>query len=351
MSLESLQRIRVICPCFNEAEGISTFFVELWKVLANLDEYQFEVLFVDDGSFDGTFEKLQDMAASNPCIKIIGFSRNFGHQTALIAGIDSTDDSFDAVILMDSDLQHPPNVIPKIIEAWEAGNDIVSTVRADSPSISFFKKFTSKLYYVIINLLSDVRIVPNSADFCLIGRSPLHTLKRMKEKDLFLRGAISWIGHKRIFVTYNENPRFTGKSHYTFSKMLGMALHSVFSFSTKPIKLCFHLGLSSVGLASLYLLYACIMFFSVGTVRGWTSIIAVVVFFGGLNMLTLAVIGGYVSRIFNEVKERPRYVVRRFLTQESKSLHVSHAESAAKFTPSNTRPIEAAFVANQQRHY
>jgi glycosyltransferase involved in cell wall biosynthesis len=309
LSQERLPRIRVICPCFNEVEGISFFFAELWKVLSRLDDYQFEVVFVDDGSFDGTFEKILDLSKRFPQLKVLRFSRNFGHQTALIAGIDSTDDSFSAAILMDADLQHPPSVIPQLLKAWESGNDIVSTIRADSPSISFFKKSTSKLYYVLINLLSDVRILPNCADFCLLGRTPLQALKKMKEKDLFLRGAISWLGFQRSFVTYVESPRFVGTSHYTFSKMMNLALHSVFSFSTKPIKMCFHLGMFSVGLASIYLIYACVLYFSVGTVRGWTSIIACIVFFGGLNMLMLSVLGGYISRIFNEVKDRPRYVI------------------------------------------
>ena len=340
MTHEVLPRIRVICPCYNEVEGISTFFSELWNVVVNLDEYEFEVLFVDDGSSDGTRDKLEAMAARHSHIKVIGFSRNFGHQTALIAGIDSTDSNFDAVILMDSDLQHPPTMIPKMIEAWEAGNDIVSMVRAESSSVSLFKKTTSKLYYVIINLLSDVRIVPNSADFCLISSSPLHALKNMKENDLFLRGAISWIGHKRTFITYNENPRFAGKSHYSLSKMMSLALHSVFSFSTKPIKLFFHIGLSCVGLAAIYLFYACAMYFSVGTVRGWTSIIAVVVFFGGLNMLMLAVIGGYISRIFNEVKERPRYVLRRPLTKAQIKLSDRYKKQTPMFKDQNLNKLE-----------
>ena len=329
MGQDRLPRIRVICPCLNEVEGVTTFFAELWKVLSKLDEYQFEVVFVDDGSFDGTYEKLLDMSKRFPQVKVLRFSRNFGHQTALIAGIDSTDESFDAAILMDSDLQHPPAVIPELIKGWESGSEIVSTIRAESPSISFFKKITSKLYYVLINLLSDVRILPNCADFCLIGRTPLQALKNMKEKDLFLRGAISWLGFQRSFVTYIESPRFIGKSNYTFSKMMNLAIHSVFSFSTKPIKLCFHLGMTSVGLASLYLIYACIMYFSIGTVRGWTSIIACIVFFGGLNMLMLSVLGGYISRIFNEVKERPRYVISRQSSTRKNSFDVANKANAA----------------------
>ena len=177
---------------------------------------------------------------------------------------------------------------------------------------------------MLINLLSDVRILPNCADFCLLSRTPLQALKKMKEKDLFLRGAISWLGFQRSFVTYVESPRFVGTSHYTFSKMMNLALHSVFSFSTKPIKMCFHLGMFSVGLASIYLIYACLMYFSVGTVRGWTSIIACIVFFGGINMLMLSVLGGYISRIFNEVKDRPRYVISQPPLERGQSADIDY---------------------------
>ncbi len=306
----SQHKIRVICPCYNEVEGISHFLSTLQGVLAKIKTYQFKILFVDDGSTDGTLDTLKKLSQKDKNVEVLSFSRNFGHQTALLAGIETTTNDYAAIIMLDSDLQHPPELISTMIAKWEEGYEVVSMIRKTTSASWSFKSLSSRLYYKAINLLSDVKIIPNCADFALISRSAFLSLQAMKERDLFLRGAISWIGSTRTFIEYDQAERTYGTTKYTLRKMLRLASLSVFSFSSQPIALCFNLGFFLSSLAFLYFSYAVLMFFFNGTVKGWTSIIAVVVFFGGVNLLMLGLVGGYISRIFEEVKNRPRYLLK-----------------------------------------
>ncbi len=305
------KRLRVVVPCFNEEAGIQHFFNQLSEVLKKLPGYSFEIAMIDDGSTDRTLEILNEIARVHSEVKIYSFSRNFGHQSALIAGIDDTERDIDAVIMLDADLQHPPGMLPKMIEAWQSGSEIVSMVRQDTAGQTWFKKMSSAWFYRLMQRGTDLNLIAGASDFCLLGRKAIAALHAMPERELFLRGAISWIGFKRSLIRFDAPERFAGSSKYSIAKMIKLAKQGVFSFSTYPIRFCLRMGTGLISVAILYLLYAIVMFTGNGTVPGWTSLVAVVVFFGGLNLFTLGVLGEYIARTFEEVKGRPRYLLKQ----------------------------------------
>jgi dolichol-phosphate mannosyltransferase len=304
-------KIRIISPCFNEAEGIAQFASALLAVLRQLPDYRFEIAFIDDGSSDQTLNILNRLAAEHPHILIYSLSRNFGHQAALLAGLDTTASDIDAVIMMDSDLQHPPQCIPEMLRAHASGIEIVSMVRRSTGDATWSKRLTSALFYRVFRGMTNLAIYSGAADFCLIGRRAVAALHSMPERDLFLRGALCWIGFPRMAIEYDVAPRFGGVSKYSVARMIRLASQGIFSFSTAPIQWSFRMGTLLSALALAYLAYAFFMYASDGTVRGWTSLIAVVVFFGGINLFTLGVLGEYIARTFDEVKQRPRYLFKQ----------------------------------------
>jgi dolichol-phosphate mannosyltransferase len=304
-------KVRIVSPCYNEEQVIRDFYVELKKVCDLCQDFEFEYAFVDDGSSDGTLRILNEMAAADSNISIYSFSRNFGHQAALLAGIDSTANDTDILIMMDSDLQHPPECIPEMLRAWADGFDIVSMVRRDETKLSFSKRLTARLYYRFLIAISDLGIVPGASDFCLLGRGALQAIRSMPEHDLFLRGAVSWIGYRRKLIEFDVAARRAGHSKYTIRKMFKLARQGIFTFSTAPIRFTFRVGVILTGIATLYLIYAMAVLATGGAVRGWASVIAVVMFFGGLQLFTLGVLGEYIARTFEEVKQRPRYLFKQ----------------------------------------
>ena len=304
--MESGKKISVIVPCFNEEEGLETFNSTLITVLpAN---YQWEIIYVNDGSSDRTFEVILGLAKENQQIKYISFSRNFGHQNALKAGYDFA--SGDCAISLDADLQHPPSVIPELISKWEEGFEIVNTMRHDHESISFAKKISSGLFYQIMRKLSDVTIENGMADFRLIDKKVLKQLKLFPENFLFFRGMIPWMGFKQTIVPFKANERFAGTTKYTFRKMLKFATTGVTAFSVKPLRLSVYLGSVIALIAFLYGLFAVyVHIFTDQAVTGWTSVIISVLFVGGINLLMLGIIGEYLGKLFIENKRRPNYLI------------------------------------------
>ena len=304
--MESGKKISVIVPCFNEEEGLETFNSTLITVLpAN---YQWEIIYVNDGSSDRTFEVILELAKENQQIKYISFSRNFGHQNALKAGYDFA--SGDCAISLDADLQHPPSVIPELISKWEEGFEIVNTMRHDHESISFAKKISSGLFYQIMRKLSDVTIENGMADFRLIDKKVLKQLKLFPENFLFFRGMIPWMGFKQTIVPFKANERFAGTTKYTFRKMLKFATTGVTAFSVKPLRLSVYLGSVIALIAFLYGLFAVyVHIFTDQAVTGWTSVIISVLFVGGINLLMLGIIGEYLGKLFIENKRRPNYLI------------------------------------------
>lgn len=308
---QTRQLLCVVAPCYNEAEVLGLFYETLKPVLDSLPDLAHRILFVDDGSEDGTLRKLNELADRDACVRVYSLSRNFGHQAALTAGLDAAEG--DAVLLLDADLQHPPALIPQMVKLWREGHDVVSALRRGTTDSDLFKRVTSAWFYWLVNKLSDTRIVPGAADFCLLSRQAHAALQQCPERHRFLRGMVSWIGFPRAFVPFDAPPRPAGRSKYSNFKMLGLALNAVFSFSVAPIRLATHLGLAAVSLSLLYLvgILFCFLFDRPLLVQGWTSIIFVVAFLGGVQLAFIGVLGEYTGRIFEEVKRRPLYLLKQ----------------------------------------
>ena len=304
--MESGKKISVVVPCFNEEEGLKTFNETLLQFLPR--NYDYEIIYINDGSSDNTFNIIRSLAENNPKIKYISFSRNFGHQNALKAGYDSA--SGDCAISLDADLQHPPSVIPELIAKWEQGFEIVNTLRHDHQSISLAKKMSSGLFYRIMKKLSDVNIENGMADFRLVDKKVLKELKGFQENYLFFRGIIPWMGFKQTTVEFTAAERFAGTTKYTFRKMLKFATTGVTAFSVKPLRISIYLGSVIALLSFIYGLYAVyVHFFTNQAVAGWTSVIISVLFVGGINLLMLGIIGEYLGKLFIENKRRPNYLI------------------------------------------
>ena len=304
--MESSKKISFIVPCFNEEEGLETFNKTLIQFIpAN---YVYEIIYINDGSKDNTFQVILNLAKDNLNIKYISFSRNFGHQNALKAGYDFA--SGDCAISLDADLQHPPSVIPELINKWEEGFEIVNTVRQDHESISYLKKMSSGLFYQIMKRLSDVNIESGMADFRLIDKKVLKQLKLFPENFLFFRGIIPWMGFKQATVNFTANERFAGTTKYTFRKMMKFATTGVTAFSVKPLRISIYLGSVIAALSFIYGLYAAyVHIFTDRAITGWTSVIISVLFIGGINLLMLGIIGEYLGKLFIENKRRPNYLI------------------------------------------
>ncbi len=304
--MNTSKKISIVVPCYNEEEGLQTFYDELIKHLP--PTYQYELVFINDGSQDTTFQRLKELAVKDDRVRYLSFSRNFGHQNALKAGFDYA--TGDCAISMDADLQHPPKLLNVFIEKWEEGSEIVNSVREDHESISLSKRLSSRLFYLFINKLSDVAIGKGMADFRLLDRKVLDQLKQFKENYIFFRGLFPWMGFNQVNINYKAGERFAGETKYTVSKMLRFASNGVTSFSIKPLRYSIYLGLIFAALAFLYLLYALyIYFFTDQAMTGWTSIVMSIVFFGGINLIMLGLIGEYLGKLFIENKRRPNYLI------------------------------------------
>jgi len=300
--------ITIVIPLYNEAGNLEKLISELDIHTQELP-YDFTYLFVDDGSRDESLQLIKEITVKNNKVKYIEFSKNFGHQLALKAGLDN---SFtDAVISMDADLQHPPHLIPLLIKEWENGYDVVFTIRKEDKKLSFFKRKTSKYFYRIINYLAQIKIEEGAADFRLMDQNVVSEFRKFNEKELFIRGLVSWLGFKQKSIIYEPHERFSGKSKYTIKKMFNFAIQGITSFSIKPLYLTIYFGgiisLISIFLYILYLIYS---FYYNTAISGWASLISTVVFFGGLNLTVLGIIGIYIGKMFMQTKNRPNYIIR-----------------------------------------
>ncbi|MEW6200633.1 MAG: glycosyltransferase family 2 protein [bacterium] len=308
--MDKTKKISIIIPTFNEQDNVDELHRRIVQSM-NQSGYEYEIVFVDDGSTDRTYEHLEKLHAADGRVKVISLSRNFGHQAAILAGLDAA--AGQAVIMMDGDLQHPPEQLPLMLNKWEEGYEIVSMVREKTPDAGFFKNFTASVFYFLINLIGNVHIERHAADFRLVNGSVAQTLRNMRERSRFQRGLIGWVGFKKISLPYSAGERFAGQRKYTFRKMLLFALDAVVSFSAFPLRMSAFLGFIAIILALIYFIYIIYVKVAGFTVPGWTSTLAVIIFFGGVQLLILGVIGEYISRIYEETKQRPVYIVRRSL--------------------------------------
>lgn len=288
--------ISVVIPAYNEAGNIKLIAEKVTTQLKTIGDY--EIIFVDDGSTDSTLEEIKEVIKAENNVKYISLSRNFGHQKALKAGLDA-------------DLQHPPELINKLIDKWKEGFDIVYTIRKDLPNTDLNKKTTSKLFYKVVNKISDLDIPLGAADFRLLDRKVVNEMRKFKENYLFIRGIVSWLGFNQIGIEYNVQTRHFGKTKYTARKMISFALQGITSFSILPLRISIMFGLIVSFFSFLYTIYALIAKFILNTaIPGWTSILISVLFLGGIQLIFLGVIGEYLGKMFIETKNRPNYVIK-----------------------------------------
>lgn len=299
-------RLSLVIPVFNEAENILPLHTRLTKVL----KHSSEIIFIDDGSTDNSLQVITALHQQDNKVKAVSFSRNFGHMAALTAGLDIA--SGDAVITLDADLQHPPELIPELVKQWENGAEVVNTIRKETKGAGQLKGLTANLFYWLINRIARIDLPAGGADYRLLDRKAVDYLKRLRERSRFLRGLISWIGFRQTCVEYEADARTAGKSKYSFGKMFSFALDGITSFSAVPLRISTYLGLTVAGLSFFYILYAVyIRLFTDRAIEGWTSVLVTVLFIGGIQLIFLGVIGEYLSRVFEEAKQRPLYIISR----------------------------------------
>lgn len=299
--------VSIVIPSFNEEGNVETLAFRLIDIFKKLP-YDFEVIFVDDGSSDNTLKKLKSFSNLGEQFFYLELSRNFGHQNALKAGYDHA--SGDCVICMDSDLQHPPELILQFLKKWEEGYEVVYTTREYTDESTFFKRKTSDIYYRLINSISDTKLEKGTADFRLIDRKVVDILTQLPESGLFMRGMIRWLGFRQYAINYICDPRFSGKSKYTFKRMVNFAIEGVTAFSVRPLNIAIGIGFFFSLSAVLYIPYILISYYFSHVVSGWASILATIVFFGGLQLMVLGIIGMYLGKLFMQAKQRPNYIVR-----------------------------------------
>lgn len=331
-----LKTVGIVVPFFNEEEALLAFHHQICEAIEPLP-YTFLLYYVSDGSTDQTNTILQKLACDDMRITVIELSRNFGHQAALTAGLDAAQGDY--VISLDGDGQHPPALIPAMLQLAESGYDMVLTQRADEMGGSSFKRFTSELFYRLINRIGETEVLPGGADFRLLSRSALDGLKQMREYNRFLRGMVSWMGYRSVILPYSPPPRLAGHSKYTLKKMLRLAANAIFSFSLIPLYIGLSMGAITLVLALAEMFYV-LSFWVTGNLQhlapGWSSLMFVLLVIGGILMILLGFIGVYVGFIFQEVKRRPIYLVRQATsTQNSPSSQpiACTAEAAAPDAP------------------
>lgn len=303
------KHINIVVPVYNEEENIGSLIAAVRDVMEPLSaQYSFDMIVVNDGSSDKTLEVIKAFSKSDPRVKYVSFSRNFGHQNALKAGIDRANG--DCVVSLDGDLQHPPELIPTMLEKWEEGFHVVYTLRQESDSsLAFVKRQTSTGFYRVMNRLADLEMEKGTADFRLLDRKVVNVLKELTEFELFFRGLVKWMGFRQYGISYKANERKAGRSKYTFKKMLRFAVQGITSFSIKPLYIAAYLGLIFSLASLIYIPYALVSYWLGYAISGWTSVIVTIAFFGGLQLSILGIIGLYIGKIFMQGKHRPLYIV------------------------------------------
>ena len=304
-----MKKISVIIPMYYEEEVAEKCYEKMTEVLQKIANYEYEIICVNDGSQDRTLEILEKIAKKDKKVKIISFSRNFGHQCAVTAGLKEV--TGDVAVIIDADLQDPPELIPEMLKCWEDGNEVVYGKRKTRAGESKFKLMTAKMFYKTLNALSDVEIPKDTGDFRLVDRKIVDQMNQLPEHNKFLRGLWGWLGYKQYAFEYERQERYAGKTKYPLKKMLKLAQDGIIGFSTKPLKIVGVLGGISIILSLIVLIYSLIVYiFNLGDIeKGWTSIMVAVTFFAGVQLVSLWIISEYIGRIYDESKNRPQYIV------------------------------------------
>ena len=332
----SLRLLSVVAPVYNEEATIEQFYA---RVCTALQGIRFELVLVDDGSTDGSEMEMRKLASNDPRVRVVQLSRNFGHQTALTAGLDHA--RGDAVVMLDADLQDPPEVIPLMLDHWRGGCDVIYAVREQRDGESRFKLATARWFYALFDRLAQVELEHNSGDFRMLDRRALDALLSMRERNRFLRGMTVWVGYRQAAVPYNRDPRFAGKTKYTIPKMLRFSFDAISSFSHRPLQLATLFGFLISTLAFVAIPVVIVLRILGSYLPGFSSLTIAVLLLGGIQLIAIGLIGEYVGRIYDEVKGRPLYLVRgrvNISEHETPTGRTASAHTPSAHTPTRTDP-------------
>lgn len=311
MTMKTRRKISILIPAYNEQEVLYHLYERLYKLAGETTEYDFEFLFINDGSRDRTLEIIKNYAKKDPRVAYVNLSRNFGKETAMLAGIDHV--TGEATVIIDADLQDPPELIPKMIEYWEEGYDDVYARRSSRNGESWLKKMTSTLFYKVLQKSTRIPIQQDTGDFRLLDRRCIEALRQIRESQRYTKGMFSWIGYEKKEITYDRDPRLAGETKWNYLKLLDLAVEGIVSFTTAPLRLSTVIGTVVSLLAFVYIIYLVVRTMIFGSdLAGYPSMMAVILFLGGVQLLSLGVIGEYIARIFNETKNRPLYFVEEY---------------------------------------
>lgn len=308
--------LSIIVPMYYEELVAYECYHRLKNVVNNIEDMDHEIIFINDGSKDRTLAILKGIAKSDECVKIIDFSRNFGHQAAVTAGLFNC--KGDAVVIIDADLQDPPEIIPEMIEKWKEGHQVIYGKRRTRSGESKFKLLTAKYFYRILSYMASIEIPKDTGDFRLMDKIVVEAFKEMPEQNRFIRGMVSWIGFDQVPLEYNRDDRFAGETKYPLRKMIKFATDGIVSFSTKPLKLTAIFGTCTIGISIILIIYTIVTKIVSNTSMGWASTMCVILFFSGVQLLSLGVIGEYIARIYDESKNRPLYLVKEKINFDNK---------------------------------
>jgi glycosyltransferase involved in cell wall biosynthesis len=302
--LQGKRSISIVIPAYNEERNILPVFS---AIQSSLPEDIYEIIFVDDGSSDATAEAVRNLRARESLVRLIRFGRNFGQQSALLAGLEAARGA--AVITLDCDLQHPPELLPEMVQAWRNGSKVVQMIRMQTVNASLFKTYTSRGFYRIVNLLSETPVVNGAADFQLLDRVVVDAILQFKDRYPFVRGLVAWLGFPAVRIEYTAPERQTGATGYTRRKMLSLSLQAVMGLSSKPLRFSFYFGLFTAVFCVLYAMFAIVALIAGKTVPGWTSVIVMVTFLGAVQLVSIGIVGEYLARIYDQSRGVPRFVV------------------------------------------
>lgn len=306
-----MKTITIMIPAYNEEAALPQLFERLQALKKSVSKYQLEFLFIDDGSNDRTLELIQIEQLQNPTISYVRLSRNFGKEAGMLAGFDHA--KGDAIVIIDADLQDPPELIPQMIELWEQGYDDVYARRNSRAGETWLKKKTSTWFYKLLQKSTSIPIQRDTGDFRLLDRRCIDALKQIRESERYTKGMFSWIGYRKKEILYERDPRAAGETKWNYRKLINLAIDGITSFTTAPLRISTYLGFTVSLCAFFYIIYLLIRpFFGVPTGAGYSSLMAVILFLGGVQLLSLGVIGEYIARIFNETKQRPTYLVEEY---------------------------------------
>ncbi len=306
-----MKKITIIIPAYNEQDSLPFLYERMEKLINSIENYEFEILFVNDGSKDKTIDLIKEYREKDKRISYVDFSRNFGKEIAMIAGLDYAQG--DAVIFMDADLQDPPELIPKMIEYWEQGYDDVYAQRKSRKGETWLKKFTSKMYYRLLQTLTNVEIQKDTGDFRLLDRRCVNALKKLRESQRCSKSMFSWIGYNKKAIYYNRDPRVAGQTKWNYRKLVNLAIDGITSFTTSPLRISTYIAIPTFMALVIYFIYVIAKCCIEGVViQAFQAIILLVLFFSGIQILLFGIVGEYLGRIFNETKNRPLYLIKEY---------------------------------------